>query len=45
MNRTITVKGVGRVSVRPNYITISMTVESVRKDYSHIRLGDKVTGL
>ena len=34
MNRIITVKGVGRVSVRPNYITISMTVESVRKDYN-----------
>ena len=28
------VKGVGRVSVRPDYITISMTVESVRKDYN-----------
>ena len=34
MNRIITVKGVGRVSVRPDYITISMTVESVRKDYN-----------
>ena len=34
MNRTITVKGVGSTSVRPNYITISMTIESVRKDYN-----------
>ena len=34
MNRTITVKGVGSASVRPDYITISMTVESVRKDYN-----------
>lgn len=34
MNRTITVKGVGSASVRPDYITISMTVESVCKDYN-----------
>ena len=34
MNRIITVKGVGKASVRPDYITISMTVESVRKDYN-----------
>lgn len=33
MNRVITVKGVGSASVRPDYITISMTVETVRKDY------------
>ena len=34
MNRTITVKGVGSASVRPDYITISMTIESVHKDYN-----------
>ena len=34
MNRTITVKGVGSTSVKPDYITIFMTVESVRKDYN-----------
>ena len=34
MNRTITVKGVGSASARPDYITISMTIESVRKDYN-----------
>ena len=34
MNRTITVKGVGSTSVKPDYITISMTIESVRKDYN-----------
>ena len=34
MNRTITVKGVGSASVRPDYITISMTLESLRKDYN-----------
>ena len=34
MNRIITVKGVGRASVRPDYITISMTVESARKNYN-----------
>ena len=33
MNRVITVKGVGTASVKPNYITLSMTVESVHKDY------------
>ena len=31
--RTITVRGVGNVSARPDYITISMTIESIRKDY------------
>ena len=34
MKRTITVKGVGRACVKPDYITISMTVESVKKDYN-----------
>ena len=34
MNRTITVKGVGSASVRPDYITISVTVESVCKGYN-----------
>ena len=34
MNRTITVKGVGSVSVKPDYITISMTIQSVRKNYN-----------
>lgn len=33
MMRTITVKGVGNVSAKPDYISISMTIESVRKDY------------
>ena len=34
MNRTITVKGVGSASVRPDYITVSMTVEALRREYS-----------
>lgn len=34
MKRIITVKGVGRACVRPDYITISMTVESVKKGYN-----------
>ncbi len=33
MMRAITVRGVGNVSTRPDYITISMTIESIRKDY------------
>lgn len=33
MNKVITVKGVGTASVKPNYITLSMTVESVHKNY------------
>ena len=33
MMKTITVKGVGNVSARPDYITISMTVESMDSDY------------
>ena len=34
MNRIITVKGVGSAAVRPDYITISMTVEALHKDYN-----------
>lgn len=33
MTRTITVKGIGNVSARPDYITISLTLESLHKDY------------
>ena len=33
MMKTITVKGVGNVSAKPDYITISMTVESMDSDY------------
>lgn len=33
MMRTITVKGVGNVSARPDYITISMSIESVNGNY------------
>lgn len=33
MMKIITVKGVGNVSARPDYITISMTVESMDSDY------------
>ncbi len=31
--RTITVRGVGNVSAKPDYITISMTIETLSKDY------------
>ena len=31
--KTITVKGVGNISAKPDYITISMTVESMDRDY------------
>lgn len=34
MRRVITVKGVGSASVKPDYITISMTIESMRKNYN-----------
>ena len=40
MIRTITVKGVGNVSARPDYITISMTIESVNKNYDKAMQGD-----
>ena len=33
MMRTITVRGVGNVSAKPDYITIAMNIESIRKDY------------
>ena len=33
MARTITVKGVGKASARPDYVVISMTLESNHKDY------------
>lgn len=34
MDRTITVKGVGTVSVKPDYITISLNIVSKDKEYS-----------
>lgn len=38
MMRTITVKGVGNVSARPDYITVSMTIESMMRDYDKAML-------
>lgn len=34
MSKTITVKGVGTASVKPDYITIRLEIVSVNKDYS-----------
>lgn len=34
MPRTITVKGVGTISAKPDYVTLSMTLESRDKDYN-----------
>ena len=33
MARTITVKGIGRVSAKPDYVVLSMTLESKHIDY------------
>ncbi len=33
MPRTITVKGVGKISAKPDYVSLSMTLESRNKDY------------
>ena len=33
MNRTITVKGIGKVSAKPDYVVLSMTLESKHKNY------------
>ena len=33
MPRTITVKGIGKVSAKPDYVALSMTLESRNKDY------------
>ena len=33
MARTITVKGIGKVSAKPDYVVFSMTLESKYKDY------------
>ena len=33
MARTITVKGIGRASAKPDYVVLSMTLESKHKDY------------
>lgn len=33
MARTITVKGIGKVSAKPDYVVFSMTLESKHKDY------------
>ena len=38
MMRTITVKGVGSVSAKPDYITITMTVEALDKSYEKAML-------
>ena len=38
MTRTITVKGVGNISAKPDYITISMRIESVDKNYDKAML-------
>ena len=34
MNKTITVKGIGNASARPDYVVISMALESTDKEYS-----------
>ena len=33
MNRTITVKGIGRATAKPDYVVLSMILESKHKDY------------
>lgn len=33
MARTITVKGIGKVSARPDYVVLSMTLQSNHMDY------------
>ena len=33
MARTITVKGIGKVFAKPDYVVLSMTLESKHKDY------------
>lgn len=35
MTRTITVKGVGNVSAKPDYITVSMSIESINESYDN----------
>ena len=34
MARTITVKGIGKVSTKPDYVVLPMTLESKYKDYN-----------
>lgn len=36
MARTITVKGIGKVSAKPDYVVFSMTLESKHKDYDKV---------
>ena len=33
MARTITVKGIGKASAKPDYVVLSMTLEAKNKDY------------
>ena len=33
MARTITVKGIGKASAKPDYVVLSMTLEAKHKDY------------
>ena len=39
MARTITVKGIGKVSAKPDYVVLSITLESKHRDY------DKAMGM
>ena len=36
MARTITVKGIGKASAKPDYVVFSMTLESKHKDYDSV---------
>jgi hypothetical protein len=36
MQRTITVKGTGRLSAKPDYVTISMDLSNIDKDYENV---------
>lgn len=46
MNKTITVKGIGNVTARPDYVVISMGLESMNKEYEKaMELAAKNIGL
>ena len=34
MNRTITIKGIGKLSLKPDYVVITFSLESENKDYN-----------
>ena len=38
MERTITIKGVGRATIKPDFVVLSLTIEAKEKKYANIEV-------